>query len=92
MLRNREQSAAASRSLASSGAASAEWMKRSAEKEQSEALHASQGMNSPRFYASDVGTPRGRTGEDDHVARMRAAKFKRACAILAIIGSRLTPS
>ena len=53
-------------------------MKRSAEKEQSEALHASQGMNSPRFYASDVGTPRGRTGEDDHVARMRAAREEKA--------------
>lgn len=88
MLRNREQYSA-SRSIASSGAASAEWMKRSLEKEQSEQLHASQGMNSPRFYASDAagtGTPRGRTGEDGHVARMRAAREEKAAKEAAASG------
>jgi hypothetical protein len=59
--------------------ASAEWMRRAAEKEMSESAHAAAGMVSPRYYASDAlnvhtGTPRGRTGEDAYVARMRAAR------------------
>merc|ERR1712072_605161 len=66
----------------STGSASAEWMRRAAEKEQSEQAHAAAGMMSPRYYASDAlnlntGTPRGRTGEDGHVARMKAAREER---------------
>jgi hypothetical protein len=61
---------------------SAEWLRRAAEKEQSESAHAAAGMLSPRYYASDAlnvhtGTPRGRTGEDTHVSRMKAARDER---------------
>lgn len=71
-----------SQSMASTGSASAEWMRRAAEKETSEQAHAAAGMTSPRYYASDAlnmhtGTPRGQTGEDTHVARMKAARAER---------------
>jgi len=63
--------------------ASAEWMRRAAEKDASEMAHAAAGMNSPRYYASDAlnvhtGTPRGRTGEDGHIGRMKAARAEQA--------------
>jgi len=71
-----------SESMMSSGSASAEWMRRAAEKEQSEQAHAAAGMMSPRYYASDAlnvhtGTPRGRTGEDTHVTRMKQARAEK---------------
>lgn len=71
-----------SESMMSSGSASAEWMRRAAEKEQSEQAHASAGMMSPRYYASDAlnvhtGTPRGRTGESTHVTRMKQARSEK---------------
>jgi len=69
-------------SMESNGTASAEWMRRAAEKEMSEQAHAAAGMNSPRFYASDAlnvhtGTPRARTGEDAHIQRLKQARVER---------------
>lgn len=77
-----EGAADRSMSMMSTGTASAEWLRRAAEKEQSEQAHAAAGMMSPRYYASDAlnvhtGTPRGRTGEDGHVARMKAARAEK---------------
>merc|ERR1712196_213884 len=69
------------------------------EKEMSESAHMAAGMGSPRFYASDAlnvstGTPRGRTGEDVHVARMKQARNDReqsAKAAASTTGDKWTP-
>jgi len=69
------------------------------EKEQAEMTHLAVGMGSPRFYASDAlnnstGTPRGRTGEDTHVQRLKAArdaKEENARAAASTTGDKWNP-
>jgi len=97
--KQRQREAALELSPSVGSHASAEWMRRAAEKEMSEHAHSAAGMNSPRYYASDAlnaatGTPRGRTGEDAYIQRMKAARAEKEmkeAAAASTTGNKWTP-